>query len=48
MFSLRARRIPQVDPLAIYNKFDSTAAAAAIPDGSRIVWTPSFKRMYVA
>ena len=48
IFSLHARRIPQVDPLAIYNKFDTTAAAAAIPDGSRIVWTPSFKRMYVA
>jgi hypothetical protein len=48
IFSLHVRRRTQVDPLAIYNKFDTTAAAAAIPDGSRIIWTPSFKRMYVA
>ena len=36
----------QVNPLDIYEKFDTTATAAAIPDGSKIVWTPSFRRMY--
>ncbi len=37
----------QIDPLDLYEKFDAAAAAEAIPDGSRIVWTPSFRRMCV-
>ena len=36
----------QINPVELYEKFDTATAAEAIPDGSRIVWTPSFKRMY--